>query len=289
MRSFFACSHRRQPRAARRAVPAPGGSPSGLARRSRRARRDPGRRDDGRRALLRDLAFGSGARERYARQRPRRRRGGENRRRLVDDVRHRSDHLLDELPPARPSGSSARPGSSAIDPRRSGPGEGEGAGRQLDQIMPGIVPQPRPAHRWRIPSLVASGWRAHLLRGQSSSSGGTSRSFRQRRPAHDLQRSRELHRRSDGHARRPQLHRRRQPLRLRRDVPGSRWAYENGHTSGYPGTHWMRSDPEGWKVMLSYIARGFPVIALYATGNGEPALGDDRRLPERERPHRQRG
>ncbi len=43
--------------------------------------------------------------------------------------------------------------------------------------------------------------------------------------------------------------------------------YENGHTTGYPGWHTMRSDSYGWKVMMSYVARGYPVIALYATGS----------------------
>jgi hypothetical protein len=43
--------------------------------------------------------------------------------------------------------------------------------------------------------------------------------------------------------------------------------YLNGHTSGYPGYHYMRSDSEAFKVMLSYLARGYPVIALYATSS----------------------
>ena len=40
-----------------------------------------------------------------------------------------------------------------------------------------------------------------------------------------------------------------------------------GRASGYPAYHYMRGDPEAWKVMMSYISRGYPVIALYATSS----------------------
>src|SRR5262249_29962399 len=43
--------------------------------------------------------------------------------------------------------------------------------------------------------------------------------------------------------------------------------YDNGHISGYPGWHYMRDDAGAFKVMLSYIAAGSPVMALYATGS----------------------
>src|SRR5262245_40214117 len=43
--------------------------------------------------------------------------------------------------------------------------------------------------------------------------------------------------------------------------------YNAGHTTGYPGYHYMRGNQSAWKVMMSYIARGYPVIALYSTGS----------------------
>jgi hypothetical protein len=43
--------------------------------------------------------------------------------------------------------------------------------------------------------------------------------------------------------------------------------YEAGRTSGYPGYHYMVDKQEGWKVMMNYVSRGYPVIVLYASGS----------------------
>jgi peptidase C39-like protein len=43
--------------------------------------------------------------------------------------------------------------------------------------------------------------------------------------------------------------------------------YVAGHIPGYPGWHYMIDDPSAWKVMMSYVARGYPVIVLYASGS----------------------
>jgi hypothetical protein len=43
--------------------------------------------------------------------------------------------------------------------------------------------------------------------------------------------------------------------------------YAAGRISGYPGWHYMIDEPEAWQVMLSYVARGYPVIVLYASGS----------------------
>jgi hypothetical protein len=42
--------------------------------------------------------------------------------------------------------------------------------------------------------------------------------------------------------------------------------FRAGHIRGYPGYHWDRNDPSALKAMLNYVAQGYPVIALYATG-----------------------
>jgi len=43
--------------------------------------------------------------------------------------------------------------------------------------------------------------------------------------------------------------------------------YQAGRTSGYPARHYMVGDPSAWKVMLSYVGRGYPAIVLYASGS----------------------
>jgi len=43
--------------------------------------------------------------------------------------------------------------------------------------------------------------------------------------------------------------------------------FEAGRIPGYPAYHYMRGDPEAWKVMMSYLARGYPVITLYSTSS----------------------
>lgn len=43
--------------------------------------------------------------------------------------------------------------------------------------------------------------------------------------------------------------------------------YNAGKISGYPGYHYMVDDAAGWKTMLSYVSRGYPVIVLYASGS----------------------
>jgi len=43
--------------------------------------------------------------------------------------------------------------------------------------------------------------------------------------------------------------------------------YDAGRISGYPGYHYGTDDANEFKAILGYVARGFPVIALYSTGS----------------------
>src|SRR6185436_2874597 len=43
--------------------------------------------------------------------------------------------------------------------------------------------------------------------------------------------------------------------------------YQAGRIAGYPAYHHMRGDRSGWKVMMSYLSRGYPVLALYSSSS----------------------